>query len=234
MLLDVARAQKLREGWGIHFFPKLKNSVQVTGLEYQFERFTQFLPGQFLPLGAYSYSQSAFRSVASIGRYCSIGSGVSVMGNAHPTDWVSTSPAFYNRGRSRRFGSEREVLPHFKDVSALVHIGHDVWIGDDVMFSHGVNVGTGSIVAARSVVTRDVPPYAVVAGVPAKIIRMRFKEPIVERLLDSVWWRWPFSCWDDSDPRDVVQFLDAASRVKETATPMEEERFKIADLLRDL
>ncbi len=87
-------------------------------------------------------------------------------------------------------------------------IGEDVWIGDDVLLAHGITLGTGSVVAARSVVTRDVPPYAIVGGTPAKVIRYRFDEETVKNLLQSHWWRWPVSCWDDIDPRSVSALLD--------------------------
>ncbi len=231
MRLDEAHANKLSKQWGIRFFPKLRGCVRVRGLEATLERFSQHPPGLFMPLGSYSYSQSFFGSVAKVGRYCSIGSGVDVMGNAHPSDWISTSPAFYRRKRSRMYGSERDFFPHFDDIAAQVEVGHDVWIGNDVLLSHGIKVGTGSIIAARSVVTRDVPPYAIVAGVPARVVRLRFEELVVQRLLESNWWLWPINSWDTADPRDVLRFLDLVDTVVATTKPMAENRFAVGDLM---
>lgn len=231
MRLDEVQAKKLGELWDLRFFPKVSGTVRVRGTEAPFERFSQHLPGKFMPLGSYSYSQSFFASVAKVGRYCSIGSRVDVMGNAHPSNWISTSPAFYRRKRSRIYRSDRDFFPHFKDVAAQVEIGHDVWVGNEVLFSHGVKVGTGSIIAARSVVTRDVPPFAIVAGVPARVVRLRFEEHIVERLLKSRWWLWPINCWDAADPRDVARFLDLVDIVVGTTKPMKENRVTARDLL---
>ena len=72
-----------------------------------------------------------------------------------------------------------------------IHIGHDVWIGYGAIIMDGVTVGTGAIVGAAAVVTKDVPPYAIVAGVPARIIRYRFDENTIKRLLESRWWDFP-------------------------------------------
>ena len=70
-------------------------------------------------------------------------------------------------------------------------IGNDVWIGYEAVVMAGVHIGDGAVVAARAVVTRDVPPYAIVGGVPARIIRMRFDERTIARLLETAWWDWP-------------------------------------------
>ncbi len=70
-------------------------------------------------------------------------------------------------------------------------VGHDVWFGCESMVMPGIRVGTGAVIAARAVVTRDVPPYVVVAGNPARVVRRRFDEATVARLLDLAWWDWP-------------------------------------------
>ena len=234
MHLNEAQAQKLRRTMGISFFPKLKGSVRVRGLNAAIEPFSRHLPGMFMPLGSYSYSQSFFGSVAVVGRYCSIGTGVDVMGQAHPTDWVSTSHAFYLARRSRSYASKREFFPQFDEISGEVEVGNDVWIGNDALLAHGVKLGTGSIIAARSVVTRDVPPYAIVAGTPARLVRFRFEEPVVERLLQSKWWLWPLNLWDSADPRDVSHFLDLVDTVAATSKPMVEDRIRVKDLMRQI
>lgn len=120
----------------------------------------------------------------SIGSFCSIANGVIIGGGMHPIDWISTSPVFY-RGRDSvkaKFAEHERTAP-LKSV-----VGHDVWIGQNVIVKQGVTIGTGAVVGMGSIVTKDVPPYAIVAGNPAKVIRMRFKADLVARLLESQWW----------------------------------------------
>lgn len=195
-------AASLKRKHGITFFPAISGSVSVENGLALVECFSQHLPGKFMPLGAYSYTQSFFSHVAQVGRYCSIGANVEVMGSNHPVDWVSASPVFYRRKRANQWKSNRETFLPFQDQGPPVEIGNDVWIGDGALLAHGVKLGTGSVIAARSIVTRDVPPYAIVGGSPARLIRWRFPEEIIERLLASEWWNWPVSTWDKIDPRD--------------------------------
>lgn len=231
MQIDGSTAKALWNSHRIMFHPRLRDPVRVTGADARFERFTQHLPGAFMPLGAYSYSRSHFGHVDQIGRYCSIGAGVQVMGDSHPTGWVSSSPVFYRRKRAGQWGSARQEFPEFRALGPPIEIGHDVWIGDDVLLAHGVRLGTGCIVAARSVVTRDVPPYAIVGGTPARVIRSRFAEPLVERLLASRWWEWPLETWDAIDPTRVEALLDHAATLPGTVAPLDDTRFTLAEAL---
>ena len=139
-----------------------------------------------LHIGAFTdiVSNTELRDVGRIGRYCSVGTNCVIGQNrhSHPLDWLSTSGAV--------IGKRQAVAPspsaHLQVTPTL--IGHDVWIGRDTMIMEGVTIGTGAVVGAQSLVTRDVPPYAVVAGSPAKILRYRFDEPLREQLLASRWW----------------------------------------------
>ncbi len=231
MKLDGAGAALLQESHGIRFFPKLRGVVAVENPDARFEGFSQHRPGLFMPLGAYSYCRSFFPHVARIGRYCSIGEDVKVMGNNHPVSFVSTSPVFYRRGRARAWQSDRAVFPAFDDLGPEIEIGNDAWIGDGALLAHGVRIGTGAVIAARAIVTRDVPAYAIVGGAPAELIRWRFDEAIITRLLASQWWQWPVSAWDAIDPRDVAAFLDHAAGVRETLPPMAESRTSARELI---
>ncbi|MHB1105219.1 MAG: CatB-related O-acetyltransferase [Lutibacter sp.] len=120
-----------------------------------------------------------------IGSFCSIANNVTIGGGMHPMDWVSMSPVFYEGKDSVKAKfSEHKRIPPQKTV-----IGHDVWIGHSVIIKQGVNIGTGAVIGMGSVVTKDVSPYAIVAGNPAKLIRKRFSEELIIALLDSKWWK---------------------------------------------
>jgi len=120
-----------------------------------------------------------------IGAFCSISDNVYIGGAEHPIDWVSTSPAFHNvKHSSPRARLYREKLPERK----ITEIGNDVWLGHGVCIKEGVKIGDGAVVAMGAVVTKNVDAYAVVAGVPAKIIKYRFDEATRQGLIDSKWW----------------------------------------------
>jgi len=132
-------------------------------------------------IGAYSYLRSGceIHNVDYIGRFCSIAKDV-IIGHwraGHAKGWISTHPAV-------------EKLQSVKNPDNVppARIGHDVWLCRGAAILEGVSVGTGAIVGMRALVTKDVPPYAVVGGVPARIIRYRHSEPIIKGLLASRWW----------------------------------------------
>lgn len=120
-----------------------------------------------------------------IGSFCSIANNFIVGGAKHPLDWVSTSPVFYNVGG----GTGNHLANLEVEPQKRTSIGHDVWIGSRVTIMQGLSIGTGAVIGAGSIVTKDVPPYAVVAGCPAKVIKYRFDEDTIKRLLVSKWWQ---------------------------------------------
>lgn len=120
----------------------------------------------------------------SIGSFCSIADKVIIGGSFHPMNWVSTSPVFYYGKDS----VEKKFSEFKKDDVKRTYIGHDVWIGNYVLVKQGVKIGNGAVIGMGSVVTKDVPPYEVWAGNPAKCIRKRFDDDIIQRLLTSEWW----------------------------------------------
>ena len=166
------------------------------------EKWTEHPPTAILRMGAFSYCQSfddeLSAAAVTIGRYCSIAHSVRRMGSVHPAEWVSTHPFAYAGDWFRDhayYGYQRDdfVPARFDNSGAGVAIGNDVWIGEGVLVSGGVRIGDGAMLAARAVVTHDVPPYAIAAGVPARVRRYRFDEGTIRRLLAARWWRFHFS-----------------------------------------
>ncbi len=145
-----------------------------------------------------------------IGNYCSLADEVQIMlGGGHRADWVTIYPF------SALDTAHRHIKGH--PVSrGDVRIGHDVWIGREAMILSGVTIGNGAVIGARAVVARDVAPYAVVVGNPAREIRKRFDENTVTRLEALAWWHWPRVRIDAVMPlllnTDIRFFLDAAER----------------------
>lgn len=156
--------------------------------------------------GTYGYEGllSVYPLASSIGRYCSI-NGTARIWNNHPTDYVTTSPlldyaSFFPWERiddrmnlMKKYGKyfnnpEFEKSPLRKN--ATITIGNDVWIGANAIILPGVKIGDGAIIAAGAVVTKDVEPYAIVGGVPAKVIKYRFSHDMIILLLRLKWWDW--------------------------------------------
>ena len=141
-------------------------------------------------LGRYSYLGENCRLNASIGKFCSVGSGVMTVGGTHPTrTWASTHPAFYSAARQCGTSFVTEEL--FEETTPPAVIGNDVWIGNGALLVGGITVGDGAVIAAGAVVTKDVAPYAVVAGNPAKELRKRFSEEEIAFLQELKWWDLP-------------------------------------------
>ena len=142
-------------------------------------------------LDSYSYlGKNCIIQNASIGKFCSIASDVLIGLGKHPMELTSTSTLFYRTKNTLglRLIEKDYDFQEYKNIE----IGNDVWIGTRAILMDGIKVGHGAIIAASSVVTKDVPPYAIVAGVPAKVIKYRFSEDKIEKLLITKWWNWSF------------------------------------------
>jgi acetyltransferase-like isoleucine patch superfamily enzyme len=190
------------------------------------EQYTDYTNGHVLStIGAFSY-QRAHPLVMQMGRYCSIADQTWVMGERHPVEHVTTSSFLYRTPRpSFRWAREdlldgsTQFVPPTRRTGPVPVLEHDVWTGNNVMLARGITLHTGCVVGAGAVVTRDVPPYAIVGGSPARVIRLRFAENLVERLLASRWWECHPRVLFEYDMRDPSRFLDALEEGRATLPP---------------
>jgi chloramphenicol O-acetyltransferase type B len=162
-------------------------------------------------IGRWSYGDLTVHSWGegaklSLGAFCSIAPGVQVLlGGEHRPDWVTTFPftALWPGAAN---------LPGHPRTKGDVTIGNDVWIGTEALILSGVSIGDGAVVAARSVVAVDIEPYSIVAGVPARLIRKRFDDATIARLLAIAWWEWSDEAIDELLPLLVGPDIDAFLR----------------------
>lgn len=149
----------------------------------------------------YSYvSYNCTINNCEIGKFCSIAKSVKIGLGKHPLNFISTNPIFYSPINPLKKILSKELK--FKDTERI-KIGNDVWIGANVVILDGVNIGNGAVIGANSVVTKDVLPYSIVGGVPAKEIKMRFSEYMVDMIQDSSWWDMPIHFFEQEEVVDI-------------------------------
>lgn len=163
-------------------------------------------------VGDYSYFERHGEAIyTEIGKFCSIAANTRINALDHPIERltshkISYRPNEYFRylGVDQAFRARRRAKP--------VTIGHDVWIGHGVVILPGVRIGNGAVVGANAVVTRDVAPFAIVAGAPARMLRARFAAPVAERIIRLAWWDWPddklFEAVSDMQALGIEAFLE--------------------------
>lgn len=143
--------------------------------------------------GRCTYIGSESTVYGKVGRFCSVGENVTTLQGAHPTQFVSTSPCFYSTlGQTGVYFVKENAFVEKKYADREnrypVVIGNDVWIGYGAVILGGITIGDGAIIGAGAVVTKNVEPYAIVAGNPAKVLRKRFDDNTVAHLLELAWW----------------------------------------------
>jgi virginiamycin A acetyltransferase len=151
-------------------------------------------------LESYSYiGSNCYIMNTTIGKFCSIAPNCRIGLGIHPTSYISTHPAFFSSKNEWNFNPKLQFkTTEYKPIK----IGSDVWIGTNSIILDGVTIGDGAIIGAGSVVTKDVMPYAIVGGNPAKIIKFRFSEEIIRQLLVIKWWN-----WDDTKIKTSLDFF---------------------------
>jgi acetyltransferase-like isoleucine patch superfamily enzyme len=184
---------------------KHKNKVKFyissnIGLKSTFEGANKVYENSFFigNMGYGSYIASNSTIVGNIGKFTSIASEVCTNLGIHPltNPYVSTSPMFFSLlKQSGKTFAKKQMFHEFKKP---INIGNDCWIGQRVFIVGGVNIGDGAIVLAGAVVTKDVPPYAIVGGVPAKILKYRYDEDTIQLLLKTKWWNKPIQWLEEN------------------------------------
>tara|TARA_B100000575_G_scaffold290357_1_gene293905 strand:+ start:372 stop:1073 length:702 start_codon:yes stop_codon:yes gene_type:complete len=171
-------------------------------------------------IDAHSYLGEDCRIILTeIGKFCSIGSSVKTSFASHPVNFVSTHPSTYSVHSNVRSFVQTESFRNnhsYTENGCFVTIGNDVWIGDNVSIFDGVTIGDGAIIGTNSLVIKAVPPYSIVAGNPAKLIRYRFSRKQIALLTDTEWWNLPESELKKLANENVfgVDIEKFASRVK--------------------
>jgi acetyltransferase-like isoleucine patch superfamily enzyme len=149
----------------------------------------------------YSYlSYNCTINNCEIGKFCSIAKAVKIGLGKHPINFISTSPLFYSPTNPLKKIITKELK--FKE-SELVKIGNDVWIGANVIVLDGVTVGNGAVIGANSVVNKDVLPFSIVGGVPAKEIKKRFPQIIINAIEQSKWWDMPLGFFEVEKVKNI-------------------------------
>ncbi len=193
-------------------------------------------------IGAYTYfAHSSIYTLESIGRFCSIAPGVKIGMGEHPTNYLSSHPIFYNSPSMFNFNEKTEELKEIgiqrtKDIiKEEPIIGNDVWIGSNSIIARGVKIGDGAIIGANSYVDKDVPPYAVVVGSPARIIKFKFNDKIIEDLLELKWWNYSLDLFKNKPVNNIEEMVDYLKNVLKNEQPIKYKEWSwVNDILNEI
>ncbi|MFS2327053.1 DapH/DapD/GlmU-related protein [Brucella sp. H1_1004] len=163
-------------------------------------------------VGDFTYLERNSEGIyAEIGKFCSIASNVRINALEHPMERLTTHKVSYRPNEYFRYLGVDSAFRERRQAKRVT-IGNDVWIGHGAVITPGINIGHGAVIGANAVVTKDVAPYRIVGGVPARIIRKRFDDAIVDRLLALCWWDWPveklYEAIPDIQTFEIEAFLE--------------------------
>lgn len=242
--LNYLRSKKIflrTEGTYSDTWMKIGERYNATG-RCMIESYTGIHKGPRLAeVGAFTYCKGNLEPGAfTIGRYCAIADKTSAIDSNHPQGRIGMGGFDYSpMSQFAQFELDKgyaapKVPPNVNAGRTI--IGNDVWIGADVMIKRGITIGHGAVIAARSIVTKDVAPYSLVAGSPAEFRRWRFDEKLIERFLAAQWWNYSYDQFAGMDTTNPLEFLPAfedavaAGRI----TPHPENRFDVHAALRKI
>ena len=196
------------------FFKRFKCKPKQSKFERKIRRFKKKYPQYSIGRGSYGVPEVYDwheGSTLKIGSFCSISAYVQIfLGGEHRSDWVTTSPL------SLMF--ENDIIEDHCRSKGDVIIGNDVWICANTIVLSGVTIGDGAVIANGSIVTRDVEPYSIVAGNPAKVIKYRFSPEVIEQLLSICWWDWPETLirkhMTSLQSGEIENFIQLAEQIK--------------------
>lgn len=201
----------------INYFDNLEEYVKkrniIAGKNVRIHPTTDVQTNVTIGDNSYIQEHAFIRQNTHIGKYCAIAARTWIAPSQHPIDWLSINTFQYNYpelgfvdpNKKKNFSTNKKI-----DVV----IGNDVWIGLNVIIQPGVNIGDGAIIGSGAVVTRDIPPYAIAVGVPAKIIRYRFNDLIIKELLALKWWNLSIEELENVDFDDIDSAIKQIKLIK--------------------
>ena len=226
------------------FFDWLGNNTQKVGAVISFdenlmlEPYCSFRTGHNLcDMGSFSYTQSNVEHDLVIGRYCSLAWGITFVLGQHPHHYMSTSQFTWGPYQEVAkmplvdAGIKEWRYPEFNWRNKPCVIEHDVWIGANCLIKEGITIGTGAVIAAHSVVTKSVPAYSIVGGNPARVIKKRFSDSVCDALLESAWWKYNFTDFQDAPFSSPEGFLDFFNQKKSSLVEYLPAKIKLIDIL---
>lgn len=239
MSINLAKHSKTFERLGINVHPRQTRAVLHKDCVFEAPTCISAVYHPHIPvkIGAYTLLNMPTLGRVEIGRYCSIAGNTFIGSGDHPTDRFTTSPITFARQFKgwREYTEAARGLEQHMDVERfddrpMTVIGNDVWIGQSAFIRGGVTIGDGAIIAAGAVVVDDVAPYSIVGGVPARLIKMRFDDRTIERLMTIKWWEYPATEFKVK-PSEIDALIDWLEEHRGSIPKLDPVRYSTRDLV---